>query len=62
MHSFCGSVHTASLVSQKLQHRCECAFFVGKPVIGQINLDRFEFRLLTSQRLMLDVFLLDDFA
>ncbi|WP_278183588.1 DUF645 family protein [Vibrio misgurnus] len=50
------------MVSQKLQHCCECAFFVGKPVIGQLNLDRFEFPLPTSQRLMRDVFLLDDFA
>ncbi|MGL5469549.1 MAG: DUF645 family protein [Shewanella sp.] len=62
MHPFCGSVHTASLVSQKLHHRFMRAFFVGKPVIGQLNLERFEFWPLTSQRLMLDVFLLDDFA
>jgi len=62
MHPFCGSVHTASLVSQKLQHCCECVFFVGNLVIGQLNLDRFEFWPPTSQRLMLDVFLLDDFA
>ncbi|WP_278183586.1 DUF645 family protein [Vibrio misgurnus] len=61
-HPFCGSVHTASLVSEKLQHRCECVFFVGKLVIGQLNLDRFEFWPLTSQRLMLDVFLRYDFA
>nr|WP_278183594.1 DUF645 family protein [Vibrio sp. gvc] len=38
-----------------------CAFFVGNSVIGQLNLDRLEFWPLTSQRLMLDVFLLDDF-
>ncbi|WP_278183595.1 DUF645 family protein [Vibrio misgurnus] len=50
------------MVSQKLQHRFMCAFFVEKLVIGQLNLDRFEFLLPTSQRLMLDVFLLDDFA
>ncbi|MDE1516009.1 DUF645 family protein [Vibrio sp. dsl-7] len=62
MHPFCVSVHTASLVSQKLQHRCECAFSVGNPLIGQFNLDRFESWQPTSQRLMLDVFLLDDFA
>ncbi|WP_146043945.1 DUF645 family protein [Vibrio vulnificus] len=29
--------------------------------MGQLNLERFEFWPLTSQRLMLDVFLLDDF-
>ncbi|MGL4749774.1 DUF645 family protein [Vibrio misgurnus] len=61
MLPFCGSVHTARLVSQKLQHRFMCAFFVGNSVIGQLNLDRLEFWPLTSQRLMLDVFLLDDF-
>ncbi|WP_277207184.1 DUF645 family protein [Vibrio misgurnus] len=50
------------MVSQKLQRRFMCAFFVGSSLIGQLNLDRFEFRLPTSQRLMLDVFLLDGFA
>ncbi|WP_278183511.1 DUF645 family protein [Vibrio misgurnus] len=62
MHPFCGSVHTARLVSQKRQHRFRRAFFVGKPGIGQLNLERLEFWPLTSQRLMLDVCLLDDFA
>ncbi|WP_278183541.1 DUF645 family protein [Vibrio misgurnus] len=38
------------------------AFFVGNLVIAQLNLDRFEFWLPTSQRLILDVFLLDNFA
>ncbi|MGL5470181.1 MAG: DUF645 family protein [Shewanella sp.] len=61
MHPFCGSVHSASLVSQKRQHRFRRAFFVGNSVTGQLNLDRFEFWPPTSQRLMLDVFLLDDF-
>ncbi|WP_430741992.1 DUF645 family protein [Vibrio misgurnus] len=50
------------MVSQKRQHRFRRAFFVGKPGIGQLNLDRFEFRPPTSQRLMLDVCLLDDSA
>ncbi|MGL5471704.1 MAG: DUF645 family protein [Shewanella sp.] len=62
MHPFCGSVHTARLVSQNRQHRFRRAFFVGNSVIGQLNLDRLEFWQPTSQRLMLDVFLLDDFA
>ncbi|HDI3197206.1 DUF645 family protein [Vibrio cholerae] len=62
MHPFCGSVHTARLVSQKRQHRFRRAFFVGNSVIGQLNLDRLEFWLLTSQCLMLDVCLLDDFS
>ncbi|WP_278183519.1 DUF645 family protein [Vibrio misgurnus] len=62
MHPFCGSVHTASLVSQKRQHRFRCAFFAGNSVTGQLNLERFEFWPLTSQRLMLDVCLHDDFA
>ncbi|WP_278183531.1 DUF645 family protein [Vibrio misgurnus] len=39
-----------------------CVFFVGNSVIGQLNLERFEFWPLMSQRLMLDVFLVDDFA
>ncbi|WP_430741987.1 DUF645 family protein [Vibrio misgurnus] len=62
MHPFCGNVHAASLVSQKLQHRFMCVFFVGNPLIGQLNLDRLEFWQPTSQRLMRDVFLLDDFS
>ncbi|WP_277208551.1 DUF645 family protein [Vibrio misgurnus] len=62
MHPFCGSVCTASFISQKQQYRFRLAFFVGKLVIGQLNLDRFEFWQPTSQRLMLDVCLLDDFA
>ncbi|MGL5469715.1 MAG: DUF645 family protein [Shewanella sp.] len=62
MHPFCGSVHTASLISEKQQHCCECVFFVGNLLIGQLNLERFEFWQRTSQRLMLDVCLLDDFA
>ncbi|MGL5471198.1 MAG: DUF645 family protein [Shewanella sp.] len=39
-----------------------CAFFVGNPLVGQLNLDRFEFWSPTSQCLMLDVCLLDDSA
>nr|WP_278183604.1 DUF645 family protein [Vibrio sp. gvc] len=39
-----------------------CAFFVGSSFIGQLNLDRFEFWQPTSQGLMLDVCLFDDFA
>ncbi|MDE1516050.1 DUF645 family protein [Vibrio sp. dsl-7] len=62
MHPFCGSVHTASLVSQKQQYRFRHAFFVGKPVIGQLNLDSFEFWLPASQCLMLKVCLPDDFS
>ncbi|EKF9745958.1 DUF645 family protein (plasmid) [Vibrio sp. HDW18] len=50
------------MVSQKQHHRFMCAFFDGNPVFGQLNLDRFEFWLPTSQRLMLDVFLLNDFS
>nr|WP_278183598.1 DUF645 family protein [Vibrio sp. gvc] len=50
------------MVSQKRQHCCECVFFVGNSVIGQLSLDRFEFWPPTSQRLMLDVCLLYDFA
>ncbi|MDE1516055.1 DUF645 family protein [Vibrio sp. dsl-7] len=61
MHPFCGSVHTASLVSQKRHRRFRRVFFVGNSVIGQLNLERLEFWPLTSQRLMLDVCLLDDF-
>ncbi|MGL4192370.1 DUF645 family protein [Vibrio misgurnus] len=49
------------MVSQKLQDCCECVFFVGNSVIGQLNLDRFEFWQPISQRLMLDVCLLDYF-
>ncbi|MDE1516075.1 DUF645 family protein [Vibrio sp. dsl-7] len=50
------------MVSQKRQHRFMCVFFVGNPLIAQLNLDRFEFWLPTSQRLILDVFLLDSSA
>ncbi|MGL5472055.1 MAG: DUF645 family protein [Shewanella sp.] len=39
-----------------------CVFFIGNPLIGQLNLDRLEFWQPTSQRLMRDVFLLDDFS
>ncbi|WP_278183599.1 DUF645 family protein [Vibrio misgurnus] len=50
------------MISQKQQHCCECVFFVGNLLISQLNLKRFEFWQPTSQRLMLDVCLLDDFA
>ncbi|KQA34581.1 hypothetical protein XV74_17975 [Vibrio cholerae] len=54
--------HTASLVSQKRHHCCERDFFVVDSVSGQINLDRFEFWLPTSQLLALDVCLFYAFA
>ncbi|EGR2424324.1 DUF645 family protein, partial [Vibrio cholerae] len=51
--------HTASFVSQKRHHCCERAFFIVDSESGQLNLDRFEFWLPTSQLLALDVCLFD---
>ncbi|EOE6055805.1 DUF645 family protein [Vibrio cholerae] len=50
------------MVSQKLHHRCERAFFIVDSVSCQLNLDRFEFWQPTSQLLALDMCLFDAFA
>ncbi|KQB08025.1 hypothetical protein XV94_16695 [Vibrio metoecus] len=62
MLQHCWMLNTGSLVSQKRHHCCERAFFVVDSVSGQLNLDRFEFWLPTSQLLALDVCLFDAFA
>nr|WP_238690838.1 DUF645 family protein [Vibrio cholerae] len=42
-------------------HRCDLVFFVADFNRGQLNLDRFEFWLLTSRLWALDVCMFDAF-